>query len=132
MSTSSSAESPPPPETEGTSEPQTTPLKDPAEVAAQLYTLYLPRFLGIVDTLSNKQLKKLIKALIETPLMEEQPKFSTQDEKTAFAIGDELLQAKMALVISALFGDVAMKQLEASQEIQTKEKKEDTNGKEET
>lgn len=110
---------------------QTTPLKDPAEVAAQLYTLYLPRFLGIIDTLSNKQLKRLIKALIETPLMEEQPKFSTQDEKTAFAIGDELLQAKMALVISALFGDVAMKQLEASQTT-NEETKEETNGKEET
>lgn len=118
--------------TEAPKTEQTTPLKDPAEVAAQLYTLYLPRFLGIVDTLSNKQLKRLIKALIETPLMEEQPKFSTQDEKTAFAIGDELLQAKMALVISALFGDVAMKQLEASQETKTEETKEETNGKEET
>ena len=75
---------------------QVTPLKDPAEVAAQLYSLYLPRFLGIVDTLSNKQLKRLIRALIETPLMEQQPKFSTEDEKVAFAIGDELLQANIS------------------------------------
>lgn len=71
--------------------------QDPAEVAATLYTLYLPRFLGAVDHLSARGKARVLKALIQVPL-DDDVSFPNDLEREVFAIGDRLLQAKFMLI----------------------------------
>jgi hypothetical protein len=74
--------------------------EDPAEVAATLFTLYLPRFHAIVDTLSNKALRRLIKAIIEHPLEDQPYHLKEQEEKEAFSIALALVESKFVMIMN--------------------------------
>jgi hypothetical protein len=90
---------------------------------SMLFGLYYPKFCQGVDMCSNKSLRRLIKALVGVPLVDEVPNLKIPLEKTAFAIGENLLQAKMTMMIHVLYNqseDIKM-QLETN-------KKEKENG----
>jgi hypothetical protein len=70
----------------------------PEEVAAAMFNLYLPRFQAIVSKLSNKSLRRVLKALIEYPLVEEDFKFSGELEKEAFLVAENLILAKVMMI----------------------------------
>ena len=70
----------------------------PEEVAASMFNLYLPRFQMMVDKLSNKSLKRVLKALIEYPLVEEETKFSSDLEKETFLVAENLILAKIMMI----------------------------------
>jgi hypothetical protein len=74
--------------------------EDPEEVAAALFTLYMPMFIGGVEKLSNKQCKRILRALIETPLMDVPYSPQAQLERDIFNIGLRLLDAKYLMIMS--------------------------------
>lgn len=69
----------------------------PEEVAATMFNLYLPRFQLMVDKLSNKSLKRVLKALIEYPLVEDDTKLS-ETEKETFLVAENLILAKVMMI----------------------------------
>lgn len=71
---------------------------DQEELACMMIKLYTPRFDGIVDKLSNRQLKRVVKSLVAFPLGKEY-NHKDKTEAEAFMIGQSLLDAKMVLVI---------------------------------
>lgn len=73
------------------------------DVAATFFYAYLPRFKGMVESMSSRMLKRLIIALVEVPLNEKTYDPKNQSEKDAFLIGDQLLQAKMSMIIHTLY-----------------------------
>lgn len=75
--------------------------EDPEEIAATLFTLYLPRFHALVDGLSNKALRRLIKAIIEHPIEDKPYYIKEQSEKEAFAIANALLDSKYVMIFNA-------------------------------
>jgi hypothetical protein len=97
--------------TEEPNKVQQTAGTDPAELAATTYTLYLPRFHALLNKMSNKQLRRVFLAAIEHPLYDENPKFTTEDERVAFALSTHLLEAKMAMIMSTMFSKVALDQV---------------------
>ncbi len=72
---------------------------DPQEVAAQLFTLYLPRFQQLVDELSNNELRRVLKNVVEFPLADPPIKHISPEEKEAFQIGHQLVQANIMMQI---------------------------------
>jgi hypothetical protein len=71
---------------------------DQEEIACMMLKLYTPRFEKLVDELSNRSLRRLIKGLVEFPLGKTYNP-SQKDEAQAFSIGQGLMDAKMVLVI---------------------------------
>lgn len=69
----------------------------PEEIAATMFNLYLPRFQLMVDKLSNKSLRRVLKALIEYPLVEEETKLS-EAEKETFLVAENLILAKVMMI----------------------------------
>lgn len=68
--------------------------------AARLFKMYAPIFKNLVNRCSNRELKRLICMLVESPLQDKEykPKESTI-EGQAFFIGDNLMQAKMLMIM---------------------------------
>ncbi len=73
--------------------------RPPEEIASMMFAMYLPRFFTQVDTLSNKDLRRLVKALVETPLNDEPYKFHSPAAKEAFNIGVSLLDSKYVMIM---------------------------------
>jgi len=71
---------------------------DPEQVAASMFALYLPRFQTMVGKLSNKALRRVLKALVEYPLVEEEYHFSSDLEKDTFFIAEQLILSKLMMV----------------------------------
>lgn len=69
------------------------------DVAAQLFALYHPLFTQHVAKLSNRQLRRLINALVKFPVEMENYAPTKEVEKNAFLIGDRLLQSKYVMMI---------------------------------
>lgn len=73
---------------------ETSPMEGLAE---KVNVMKFP-FLNLVDRLSNKSLRRLIKALVLVPLEDMKVNFNVKEEKTAWSIGEELLKAKMTMI----------------------------------
>jgi deoxyribose-phosphate aldolase len=71
---------------------------DQEEVACMMLKLYTPRFHGLIDQLSNRQLRRVIKALIDFPLGKEYTHITALEKETV-AVGQGLMDAKMVLVV---------------------------------
>jgi len=71
---------------------------DNVEMASMMLTLYTPRFCRLVDSLSQRQLRRLTKSLVEYPVGKE---YTHNDklEAEAFHLGKNLLDAKMVLIL---------------------------------
>lgn len=71
---------------------------DQEELACMMLKLYTPRFNALIDQLSNRQLRRVIKSLVEFPLGRDY-QHNDPKEKECFAIGQGLQDAKMVLVL---------------------------------
>lgn len=115
-------------------EEQAAPLKsetDPFAAARQFKMLYGYRFNKLVDDLSNKALRRVMKNLVNPE--SENAFCKTKEENEVFQIGAKLIHANLVFQLQSL-GEAAeeVKQsdtanAEASNE-QTNENKENTNG----
>jgi hypothetical protein len=70
---------------------------DPVEIASMMLTLYTPRFSASVDRLSNRQLRRLIKSLVEFPVGKTY-RHTDALERECFGIGKNLMDAKYVLI----------------------------------
>lgn len=93
------------------------PSYDPMAGPATMFGMYGPLLFSCVDRLSNRQLKRLIKALCVWPIEDYSANRKNTVEYEAFKIGNKMLEAKYLL-----------KMVHSMQEI---EKKGDTNAKQE-
>lgn len=100
----------------------------PEEVAAAMFNLYLPRFQAMVDKLSNKSLKRVLKALIEYPLVEEDFKFSGELEKETFLVAENLILAKVMMINHTLMEQQIDLQNEEQSDTVKTEVENETNG----
>jgi hypothetical protein len=78
--------------------------------AATMFTLYLPKFQLMVNKLSNKALRRVLKALVEYPLVEEEYNFSSQSEKDTFFIAEQLILAKLMMIQQTMLNHPEMLQ----------------------
>lgn len=71
--------------------------------ACTVFGMYFPKFVSMVDQLSNKSLKRVLIALVGTPLEDVKPNLKNSEEKAAYLLGEELLKAKMVIIIDAMY-----------------------------
>lgn len=71
---------------------------DPVEIASMLLTIYTPRFCTLADKLSNRQLRRIVKALVQHPTGKT---YHPTDELEAevMSIGRNLIDSNMVLVL---------------------------------
>lgn len=86
----------------------------PEDVFSGMFQIFFPRFVGLTRKLGNNQLRKLMRALIETPLNDKEYKFDDVT-KEAFLLGEKLLTAKSMLIMHSM-------------SLQNNKKEEETNG----
>jgi hypothetical protein len=72
--------------------------EDPMAGIAQMIAGYKTPFVNLVDGLSSKSLKRLLKALVLLPLEDFVPNMKRKEEKTAFLVGEKLLHAKLTMI----------------------------------
>ncbi len=65
-----------------------------ADISAVFFNQFYPQYAAKVSTLSNKEARRLADALVQWPLIDENPRFSSQAGKEAFSIGMRLIDAK--------------------------------------
>jgi len=80
-----------------------TPEFDPVTSASGIFGHLFPKFCVAVDKLSNKALRRLIRALIANPLEEYFPNLKSENEKNAYILGQHLYEAKTTLVLHLLY-----------------------------
>lgn len=95
------------------------------ESASMLFELYFPKFSGLVETLSNKSLKRLIIALVAVPLEDARLNLNNEKEKMTYAIAEQLLVSKSALILSTAYEHE--QKLKAEQEAKLEETKTEEN-----
>jgi hypothetical protein len=79
------------------------PAFDPVASASQVFQKYFPLYCGEVDKLSQKQMKRVAKAVIGLPLEEKvKPNLKDEKELNAFYLAERLLQAKMVIIHHAM------------------------------
>lgn len=96
---------------------------DPAEMAATLYTLYLPKMIALIDAMSGKGAKRVLKHLLVDKLIDNDLSHPNEAEKNAFFIGDRLLESKYVMILHT-FAERAIMELEQSSKEETKENEE--------
>lgn len=77
-------------------------INGPEDLFAQYFHMYKPMFNNYLNALSQKQLRRLIRALIEYPLNETEFHHSKEEEKNALLIGEKLLHAKQMMIMHTL------------------------------
>ena len=97
---------------------------DPAEMAAMMYSLYLPKYYALLNRMSKKQLLRHIVALLEQGVIGDIA-LNTQVEKDAYAMGDRLLISKAMMVLDTM--TQAYEQSQLAKEVET-QKEEIQNG----
>lgn len=99
------------------------PIENPPsveDIAAHDYQKLLPEFYTAIDDLSNRQLKKVIQAVMEYPLERIDFQWSYEKEKKAFILGTKILDCRFVLIRAVL----EMKQEEIKQLLNSETKKE--------
>lgn len=94
------------------------------EAASVLFGLYLPRFTDIVRRLSSKSLKRLIYSIVAVPLEDAVVNLKNEDERTAYAICEQLMVSKSALIMNAVANEEKNKQ-KYKEHLQNEEQKTD-------
>lgn len=69
----------------------------PQDVAATMFSMYHPRFELIVDTLSNNELRRVLKNVVLFPLADPPIKHISTQENEAFQLGVKLAQANQMM-----------------------------------
>lgn len=70
----------------------------PEDLAAQGFGMFLPLYFQHVSRLSNKEARRVLEHLVEYPLHSKEMKFSTEDGRAAFALGQRLLECKNIMI----------------------------------
>lgn len=94
-----------------------------AENSAILFKKFHPEYTALVDTLSNKSLRRLAKAIVLLPIEEAKLNLKRQDELKAFNLAQTLLDAK-----TYMFLYTKMKHQEELAKQKQEETKETDNG----
>lgn len=97
----------------------------PFEAAATMFGLYAPKFEALLKQLSTGQLRRLTNALVQYPLNDKEFIDESDMLRSAFALGQTLLEAKWVMMMQALMEEES-KKLQATTE--GNEEKEVTNG----
>jgi hypothetical protein len=71
---------------------------DPAETAAMIFTMYKPEVSKRLSMLSSKQMRRLLKNLIEYPLNEKEMKTFSKLENEFFMLASSMLEAKFIMM----------------------------------
>lgn len=74
-------------------------LEAGADTTAALFKKFHPEFLARVDRLSNKSLRRLIKAMVSLPLEDAKLNLKMDEEKQAFMVAMNLIDAKNYLML---------------------------------
>lgn len=97
----------------------------PEDTYALGFRLYTPRFEALVDKLSVRKAKRMLKFLVTHPLNTKNYKLMEPFEKELFQIADFLLQAKYGMIIHTAV-EFHKKKMEQSNGIQQEPNKETT------
>lgn len=71
---------------------------DPAESAAMVFHMYKPEMLKRLQMLSSKQMRRLLRKLVEYPLNEAEMKGFSRLENEYFLLADAMLQSKFIMM----------------------------------
>lgn len=71
---------------------------DPGETAAMIFTMYKPEVSKRLSMLSSKQMRRLLKNLIEYPLNEKEMKTFSKLENEFFMLSSAMLEAKFIMM----------------------------------
>lgn len=71
---------------------------DPAESAAMVFHMYKPEMLRRLQMLSSKQMRRLLRKLVEYPLNEAELKGFSKLENEFFLLSDAMLQSKFIMM----------------------------------
>ena len=101
----------------------------PFEAAATLFGLYAPKFEQQLKQLTTGELRRVLNALVQYPLNEKEFLTDSQRVRTAFAIGQALLEAKWVMIMQSVM-DQEQQKLRENEESETtnEEVKEEANG----
>lgn len=76
---------------------------DPGAAAGALFALYGSKFFNIVDGLSNKQLRRLVKALVTYPLEDVFVNTKVPIEMNAYHIGNEMITSRFLATLAHVY-----------------------------
>lgn len=79
--------------------------RQPEDIAAEVFQMYLPVYRHIVGTLSNKDARRLCDALVSYPLEDMKGTFYSQEAKNAFELGKRLTDAKLIMRDFVIYED---------------------------
>lgn len=101
----------------------------PFEAAATMFGLYAPKFEQQLKQLTTGELRRVLNALVQYPLNEKEFLTDSQRVRTAFALGQALLEAKWVMIMQSVM-DQEQQKLRENEESQTtnEEEKEQANG----
>lgn len=77
--------------------------KSQLDIAALNFGLYFPEFKRRVYKLSRKSLMRIIVSIMGHPLESDLPNMKRDDEREAFSIAQSLADAKLVLILDALY-----------------------------
>ena len=91
------------------------PSETPFEAAATMFGLYAPKFEAHVKTMSTGELRRLLNALVQYPLNDKEFVNDSQKLRTAFSLGQTLLEAKWVMLMQSMM-EVEQHELQKSSE----------------
>ena len=97
--------------------------RDPAAAAGALFALYGTRLYAIVNALSAKQLRRLIKALVVYPLEDQFVNKKNELEMNAYHMATKMIESRFLLTLSAAWEEEE-KRKQFVEEQKTKDAKE--------
>jgi len=69
----------------------------PEDVAAHFFRMYFPIYQGLLSGLSNKDARRVAEHVVQWPLEDEHPTFSSTQGKQAWQVGIRLIDCKMIM-----------------------------------
>lgn len=111
-----------------TNQPETSPSppvlgksETPFEAAATMFGLYAPKFETLLKQLSTGQLRRLANALVQYPLNDKEFIDESDMLRSAFALGQTLLEAKWVMMMQSLMEEESKKLQGVTEENEVKE-----------
>lgn len=74
----------------------------PFEAAATMFGLYAPKFEELVKGLSTGELRRLVNGLVQYPISSKDFISESERVRTAFSLGQTLLEAKWVMVMQSM------------------------------
>lgn len=81
---------------------------DPAEVYAQVYNMYMPRFNVLLNGLNAKGKTRVINFIMQYPFNEKAFKAVNKTEQEAMAVGHAILEAKYSMIMVQMLENIGM------------------------